>query len=57
MCELQLTVNNRPPTRASIDFCYIRQNHVAAVNSLLQNDFWPGIDSSYFSCLAFLDLF
>ncbi|KAL5281880.1 CSRP2BP family protein [Megaselia abdita] len=46
MCELQLTVNNRPPTRASIDFCYVRPNHIMAVNTLLQSVFWPGIDIS-----------
>lgn len=55
MCELQLTVNNSAPTRTTIDFCYIRPNHIGAVNTLLQSAFWPGIDSkldflfSYFS--------
>lgn len=45
MCELQLTVNDEMPSRASVDFCYVRPQHIAAVNALLQRLFWPGIDS------------
>lgn len=45
MCELQYAVNGVLPSRASIDYCYVRPHHIAAVNSLLQNNFWPGIDS------------
>lgn len=45
MCELQYEVNGQIPTRASIDFCYVRPQHIAAVNALLQRMFWPGIDS------------
>lgn len=45
MCELQYKVNGVPPSRAPIDFCYVRPNHIAAVNALLQTVFWPGIDS------------
>lgn len=47
MCELQYKVNNKYPSRAPIDFCYVRPNHIAAVNSLLQTEFWPGIDSKF----------
>lgn len=47
MCELQYEVNGEMPTRASIDFCYVRPHHIAAVNALLQRMFWPGIDSKY----------
>lgn len=49
MCELQYTVNDRMPSRASIDYCYVRPQHIAAVNALLQRLFWPGIDSTYFA--------
>lgn len=45
MCELQYEVNGEMPSRASIDFCYVRPQHIAAVNALLQRMFWPGIDS------------
>ena len=45
MCELQYKVNGIPPSRAPIDYCYVRPNHIAAVNALLQTVFWPGIDS------------
>ncbi|XP_013114167.2 cysteine-rich protein 2-binding protein [Stomoxys calcitrans] len=53
MCELQYKVNNKYPSRAPIDFCYVRPNHIAAVNSLLQTVFWPGIDMS--ECLSYPD--
>ncbi|XP_037816829.1 cysteine-rich protein 2-binding protein [Lucilia sericata] len=53
MCELQYKVNRVPPTRAPIDFCYVRPNHIAAVNALLQTVFWPGIDMS--ECLSYPD--
>lgn len=45
MCELQYEVNGIMPSRASIDYCYLRPQHIAAVNGLLQRLFWPGIDS------------
>lgn len=48
MCELKYEVNGGMPTRASIDFCYVRPHHIAAVNALLQRMFWPGIDSKFF---------
>lgn len=48
MCELQFTVNGGEiPSRAPIDYCYVRPHHIPAVNSLLQRLFWPGIDSKY----------
>lgn len=49
MCELQYEVNGTPPSRASIDYCYLRPQHIAAVNGLLQRLFWPGIDSKLFN--------
>lgn len=45
MCELKYKVNGTVPSRASIDYCYVRPQHIAAVNGLLQRMFWPGIDS------------
>lgn len=45
MCELKYVVNDKIPSRASIDYCYLRPQHIAAVNALLQRMFWPGIDS------------
>lgn len=44
MCELQHRVNKCYPTRSTIDFCYVRPQHIPAVNALLQSVFWPGID-------------
>lgn len=45
MCELKYVVNDKIPNRASVDYCYLRPQHIAAVNGLLQRVFWPGIDS------------
>lgn len=36
-----------PPARASLDYCYVRPQHIAPVNALLAQFFWPGIDSLY----------
>lgn len=47
MCELQYVVTGNRPSRSTIDFCYIRPNHIPAVNALLQSLFWPGIDSMF----------
>lgn len=47
MCELQYEVNGEMPSRASIDYAYVRPQHIAAVNALLQRMFWPGIDSKF----------
>nr|XP_026492671.1 cysteine-rich protein 2-binding protein [Vanessa tameamea] len=33
-----------PPPRPTIDFSYVRPQHIAAVNSLCAQFFWPGID-------------
>lgn len=46
MCELKFAVNKVPPERSSIDYCYAKPQHIPAVNSLLQQLFWPGIDMS-----------
>ncbi|KAI9584007.1 cysteine-rich protein 2-binding protein [Glossina fuscipes] len=53
MCELKFKVNGIPPKRAPVDYCYVRPNHIAAVNALLQTMFWPGIDMS--ECLSYPD--
>lgn len=45
MCELQYEVNGELASRASVDYSYVRPQHIAAVNALLQRMFWPGIDS------------
>ncbi len=29
-----------------MDFCYVRPHHVAAVNRLAREHFWPGVDVS-----------
>ncbi|XP_068626195.1 cysteine-rich protein 2-binding protein [Battus philenor] len=34
----------KPPTHASLDYLYVRPQHIAPVNSLLAQFFWPGID-------------
>ncbi|KPJ21369.1 Cysteine-rich protein 2-binding protein [Papilio machaon] len=34
-----------PPAPASLDYCYVRPQHIAPVNALLAQFFWPGIDS------------
>lgn len=47
MCELQYEVNGEMPSRGTIDYCYVRPQHIAAVNGLLQRMFWPGIDSKF----------
>lgn len=46
MSELKFTVNGEPPERSTIDFCFVKPQHIPAVNSLLQSTFWPGIDMS-----------
>ncbi|EDW11540.2 uncharacterized protein Dmoj_GI17195 [Drosophila mojavensis] len=53
MCELQHRVNRCYPSRSTIDFCYVRPQHIPAVNALLQSVFWPGIDVS--DCLSYPD--
>jgi len=34
----------KPPPKASVDYSYIRPQHVPAINSLCRQFFWPGID-------------
>ncbi|KAL7739726.1 hypothetical protein ACLKA6_012705 [Drosophila palustris] len=53
MCELQHRVNKSHPSRSTVDFCYVRPQHIPAVNALLQSVFWPGIDVS--ECLTYPD--
>ncbi|XP_059052183.1 cysteine-rich protein 2-binding protein [Achroia grisella] len=36
--------NYKPPPRATIDYSYVRPQHIAAVNNLCAQFFWPGID-------------
>ncbi|XP_060806857.1 cysteine-rich protein 2-binding protein [Amyelois transitella] len=33
-----------PPPRATLDYSYVRPQHIAAVNDLCATHFWPGID-------------
>lgn len=54
ICELQYEVNGTLPCRASVDFCYVRPQHLAPVNALLQRLFWPGIDSMFLLCRTLL---
>ncbi|XP_054710670.1 cysteine-rich protein 2-binding protein-like [Uloborus diversus] len=48
----------KPPEQNSIDYCYVRPQHIPAINALCHNFFWPGIDMSEslqypdFSCVA-----
>ncbi|KAH8273653.1 hypothetical protein KR018_007286 [Drosophila ironensis] len=51
MCELQHRVNHTHPTRSTIDFCYVRPQHIPAVNALLQSSFWPNIDGEFYHIL------
>lgn len=53
MCELQHRVNRTHPTRSTIDFCYVRPQHIPAVNALLQSSFWPNIDGECLGLLSF----
>lgn len=55
MCELQYQVNDEIPSRATIDYCYVRPQHIAPVNSLLQRMFWPGIDSEFYSSFFYFN--
>ncbi|XP_032663541.1 cysteine-rich protein 2-binding protein [Odontomachus brunneus] len=43
----------RPPPRASIDYSYIKPQHIPAINSLCNQFFWPGIDLT--ECLQYPD--
>lgn len=46
------------PKKNSIDYCYVRPEHIPAINAMCQEYFWPGIDLSDslqypdFSCVA-----
>ncbi|XP_036146521.1 cysteine-rich protein 2-binding protein isoform X2 [Monomorium pharaonis] len=58
MEELCAKVNrNNPqwkaPARASIDYSYVRPQHIPAINSLCCQFFWPGIDLT--ECLQYPD--
>ncbi|XP_076234847.1 ada2a-containing complex component 2 isoform X2 [Calliopsis andreniformis] len=58
MEELRVKVNKHnpkwksPPT-ASIDYSYVRPQHIPAINSLCSQFFWPGIDLT--ECLQYPD--
>ncbi|KAL2086078.1 hypothetical protein ACEWY4_017137 [Coilia grayii] len=43
----------RPPAEAPIDYCYVRPNHIASVNAMCNDMFWPGVDLS--ECLQYPD--
>ncbi|KYM93696.1 PREDICTED: cysteine-rich protein 2-binding protein [Cyphomyrmex costatus] len=56
MEELSTKVNKDDPQwkpRASIDYSYIRPQHIPAINSLCCQFFWPGIDLT--ECLQYPD--
>lgn len=42
-----------PPKQSPIDYCYVRPQHIPAINALCQQFFWPGIDLS--ECLQYPD--
>ncbi|XP_067027578.1 cysteine-rich protein 2-binding protein-like isoform X4 [Acropora muricata] len=43
----------RPPPVAPIEYCYVQPHHIASVNAMCQEFFWPGIDLS--ECLQYPD--
>ncbi|XP_067121489.1 cysteine-rich protein 2-binding protein isoform X1 [Centruroides vittatus] len=43
----------KPLQQHPIDYCYVRPQHIAVVNSLCREYFWPGIDLS--ECLQYPD--
>ncbi|CAL1689740.1 unnamed protein product [Lasius platythorax] len=58
MDELRAKANRnnpqwKPPLRASIDYSYIRPQHIPAINSLCSQFFWPDIDLT--ECLQYPD--
>ncbi|KAL0116958.1 hypothetical protein PUN28_010081 [Cardiocondyla obscurior] len=58
MEELSVKANKNSPQwepspRASIDYSYIRPQHIPAINSLCRQFFWPGIDLT--ECLQYPD--
>jgi len=57
MCELQHRVNGLHPTRSTIDFCFVRPQHIPAVNALLQSSFWPNIDGRIRYFLKFVPFY
>ncbi|XP_044726737.1 cysteine-rich protein 2-binding protein [Chrysoperla carnea] len=65
MDELKIKVKNKHPSletecgsNAPIDYCYVRSEHIPAINLLCELYFWPGIDMSEslrypdFSCVV-----
>ncbi|XP_034946363.1 cysteine-rich protein 2-binding protein [Chelonus insularis] len=58
MQELTAKVNKnnpdwKPEDPTSIDYCYVRPQHIPAVNNLCSQYFWPGIDLT--DCLQYPD--
>ncbi|XP_068676703.1 cysteine-rich protein 2-binding protein-like isoform X2 [Montipora foliosa] len=43
----------RPPAVAPIEYCYVQPHHIASVNAMCREFFWPGIDLS--ECLQYPD--
>lgn len=56
MDELTIKVNRNShswklPSRAPLDYSYIRPQHIPAINSLCSQFFWPGVDCKSFNYL------
>ncbi|XP_077291541.1 ada2a-containing complex component 2 [Arctopsyche grandis] len=63
MNDVQIKVNKNKPKKiqseiSSLDYCYVRPQHISSINSLCEHFFWPGIDLSdtllypEFSCVV-----
>ncbi|XP_037119618.1 cysteine-rich protein 2-binding protein isoform X1 [Syngnathus acus] len=42
-----------PEPDAPLDYCYVRPSHIASVNAMCRQGFWPGVDLS--ECLQYPD--
>jgi cysteine-rich protein 2-binding protein len=37
----------RPNMDETLDYSYVRPQHIPAINSMCRDNFWPGIDGKY----------